>query len=67
MSLKAALNGGKAKLKEEVGSTLRFEIKLEKPTDSSTNEVHYTDLLNEKNSKVSTQVSIISRTFNELH
>lgn len=58
MSLEAALNGGKAKRNKEVGSTLRFDVKLDNPTDSSTNEVHYNDLLSKENCKVSARYAI---------
>ncbi len=52
MALKATLNGEKAKSNGKVMSTLRFEIKLDSPTDKSSNEVHYPELLKEKTKKV---------------
>ena len=45
MALEAVINGDKQKKTKKRGRTLRFELELAPPTEESTNEFSYTDLV----------------------
>lgn len=52
MELEAFINGDKQKKDKKRGRTLRFELELAPPTEDSTNEFSYTDLVEEEERKV---------------
>lgn len=52
MALEAFMNGDKQKKTRKRGRTLRFELELSPPTEESTNEFSYTDLVEGEQRKV---------------
>ena len=52
MALEACINGDKQKTAKKRGRTVRFELELVPPTEESTNEFSYTDLVDGQQRKV---------------
>lgn len=52
MALEAFINGDKQKTGKKRGRTLRFELELTLPTEESTNEFSYEDLVDGELRKV---------------
>ena len=53
MALETVINGDKQKAGKKRGRTLRFDLDLVPPTEESTNEFSYTDLVEGGERKVS--------------
>lgn len=64
MSLEAFVNGQKAKTKEGNGASVRFDLKLDDPTDQVTNEFSYAELVRKETAPEPTKVSAIFSTVN---
>lgn len=52
MALEAFINGDKQKTGKKRGRTLRFQLELALPTEESTNEFSYAELVDEELKKV---------------